>query len=153
MKIKLAVALLFLCSLTHCFAQVLKSGGVVDLAYPQHGAYSFMLFGGLPGGVNKCPVVQDGFCYLANGTFSLLSVNRTFKGTFNPALAIVTKLDANCSQLTFPVTGALTLTQPAETFSGVSALYTQTTCNLGGNGTSVFDAGGSLIVFLPGFVG
>jgi hypothetical protein len=151
MKIKLAVALLFLCSLTHCFAQdVLKSGGVA-LGVPTHGAYEFILWGGGPTGVNPCPMVQNGDCYLADGTFSLLSNGRSFAGKFNPKAVVVTRVDANCEQISFPVIGTLSI--PPQLFDNVSALYTQTSCNLGGNNTSVFDAGGSLIVFLPGFVG
>lgn len=152
MKKTLVLFALFALASLAVAQDVLKSGGVA-LGVPDHGAYEFILWGGGPGGVNKCPVIQDGFCYLANGTFSLLSNQRTFKGTFNPELVTVSELDSNCEQITFPLMGTLTIPKPVKAFVNMAALYTQTSCNLGGNGTSVFDSGGSLIVYLPGFVG
>lgn len=151
MKKTLVLFALFALASLAMAQDVLKSGGVA-LGVPVRGTYEFLLFGGGSQGVNPCPVVQDGFCYLADGTFSLLSQGRTFKGKFNPALVTVSKIDANCEQITFPLAGTLTIPKPATVFVNMAALYTQTSCNLAGNNTSIFDSGGSLLVFVPGLL-
>jgi hypothetical protein len=148
-------------------AQTLRSGGVV-FAFPDYGAWEFVLLGGGPGGVNKCPPIANGFCYVVGG-FHLIQTGPPgacdifvkghascqFDGDYALNGGSVTRLDANCDQLSFPISnGKLQIETRLglKTFSPVNALYTQTLCNLAGAGTSVFNAGGSLVVYLPGNV-
>ncbi len=147
-EMKIFVGLLLLMS-SLCSAQTLKSGGVA-LGVPDYGAYEFILWGGGPQGVNKCPPVENGFCYLTNGGFYLLSNGRTFEGEFNPRNVTITIDDSYCEEIKFPLTGVLTLPEPPTEKKIGNALYTQTVCNIAGE--SVFDSGGSLVLFIPGFV-
>jgi hypothetical protein len=148
-------------------AQSLKSGGVV-FALPDYGAWEFVLLGGGIGGVTACPPVVNGFCYV-DGGFHLIQTGPPgaceilvkghpscqFDGDYVVNGGSLTRLDANCDELSFPISnGKLQIETRLglKIYSPLNAIYTQTVCNLTGAGTSVFNAGGSLIVFLPGNV-
>jgi hypothetical protein len=161
------VCLFAVFSSTNSVAQSLKSGGIV-FAFPDRGAWEFILLGGGPNGVNKCPPIDNGFCYV-NGGFHLLltgppglcqylakgHASCKFDGDYALTGGKLTRLDANCNQLSFPIINGNFQFESRlglQIYSPVNALYTQTICNLGDAGTSVFDAGGSLVIYLPGYV-
>lgn len=148
-------------------AQTLKSGGIV-FAFDDRGAWEFVLLGGGPNGLSKCPPIDNGFCYVGGG-FHLLQTGPPglcqfiaqqhascqFDGEYSSNGELITRLDANCDQLSFPIINGKFQFESRvglQVFSPVNALYTQTVCNLGDAGTSVFDAGGSLVIYLPGYV-
>ncbi len=148
-------------------AQTLKSGGIV-FAFANRGAWEFVLLGGGPGGLSECPPIGNGFCYV-DGAFHLLMTEPPglcqylakahascrFDGEYLLDGGALTRLDANCNRLSFPIINGkfqIETRLGLQIYSPVNALYTQTVCNLGDAGTSIFDAGGSLVIYLPGYV-
>lgn len=164
MKLRIAFFVLLATSLS--FSQTLLSGGI-SLVIPVYGAFEFDVFGGGPGGVTKCPPQSNGFCY-ENGEFHLIDsgsgacsilakghASCQFDGDIAPNAGLVTHLDNDCEQLSFPITNGklqLETRDGLEIHSQVKAIYSQMFCNLDEDETSVFGAGGSLIVYVPGFV-
>jgi hypothetical protein len=145
-------------------AQNLQSGGI-SFTLPLHGGWEFMLWGGGQA-LQQAAAGINGF-YYGGGTFHLYqnglpgfcvkSVNVKipgcrFDGTMGTSWTI--PLDKYCTQLSFPLHGTLQILEARglQTFTNVSALYTQTTCSVA-DGKSVFNSGGSLVVYLPGYPG
>jgi hypothetical protein len=157
MKMKLLLPLFLSLSMT-MFGESLSSGGVV-FALPVSGAYEFAL---MFGGYQEQEQAQlNGFHY-GDGTFHLwknggpgfcidgLDPNVPgcrFDGKIGKLSTVA--LDRNCTQITFPITsGKLQILEGGgrvANYENVTALYSQTFCNVNG---SLFMVGGSLVVYL-----